>query len=213
MRKQRDRVIDEIRKQIREGTLAGGDSISERTFSAAHGMSRVPVREALIHLEEKGLIRLVPGKGAFIRKFTLDEIRDLYEVRAVLEGQAALGAARVAPGERFRAYGERLRECLAGENAASFEELQALNAGFHDLVCRSCDNMLLMSLIATLHEQVLLMRSQAYRALSMEAHAEGAEEHIAVAEAIAAGDGGEAERLMRAHIASWFERQISHAKA
>ncbi len=210
MRKQRDNAIDEIRKQIREGELTAGDSISERLFSAAHGMSRVPVREALIHLEEKGLVRLVPGKGAFIRSFSLDDIRDLYEVRACLEAQAALGAARLAPKEDFTAYGERFRECLGRKESVAVEELQALNAGFHDLVWRSCNNRLLLSLLNTLRDQIQLMRSQSYRALSKEAHLEGASEHVAVLEAVVAGDGAAADRLMRAHIASWFERQMSH---
>ncbi|MDR1829131.1 MAG: GntR family transcriptional regulator [Methylobacteriaceae bacterium] len=210
MQKQSVYVIDQIRKKILDGELEPGYPISERVLSSSLGTSRVPVREAFIHLEDKGLIRLISGRGAFVRVFSFNEIRELYEVRGSLEGQAASSAAKWAPKEEFRECRKQFVDCLARKETITSQELQSLNSQFHDLVGRLCNNNLLSTLLSNIHDQVVLVRAQTYKRFSTDVHVGGMTEHVAILDAIIDGDGPSAERLMRQHIGAWFERQISY---
>jgi DNA-binding GntR family transcriptional regulator len=206
--KLRDAIVDDTRRQILGGTLPPGAPISERALSEAHGVSRVPVREALIQLAEKGLVRLIPGRGAFVRTMTLDEIRELYEVRESLEGRAARGAAEHAPKADFIEYEQKFLRCLSEKDTVNAQDLMMVSNGFHDLIARLCHNGLLMSLLSNIRDQVSLTRSQAYRNVTKDIHIAGIEEHLAILRAIVAEDGDNAELLMRRHIRSWMNHQL-----
>ena len=208
MQKQSNYVFDKIRDKILAGELFPGNPIPERALGSTFGTSRVPIREAFIQLEDRGLITLINGKGAFVRVFSLSEIRDLYEVRSSLEGQAAMSAARFAPKEEYQEYHQRALHSFEHKDQTTVQELQELNSEFHDLVARLCHNKLLESLLSSLHDQVILVRAQTYRQFPKEVHFGGMAQHIKILEAIMVEDGPTAERRMKEHILSWFDRQL-----
>src|SRR5271156_6163978 len=84
----RRQVLDEIRQSIIAGRLEPGSRLVERKLIAMMGVSRTVIREALRQLESEGLVSVVPNKGPIVRELTLGEARDLYSIRAVLEGLA-----------------------------------------------------------------------------------------------------------------------------
>jgi GntR family transcriptional regulator, trigonelline degradation regulator len=85
----RMQVLDELRQSIIAGRLQPGARLIERELIAMMGVSRTVIREALRQLESEGLVAIVPNKGPIVRELTRDEARDLYSIRAVLEGLAA----------------------------------------------------------------------------------------------------------------------------
>src|SRR5580704_15724302 len=85
----RRQVLDELRQSIIAGRLRPGARLVERELIAMMGVSRTVIREALRQLESEGLVAIVPNKGPIVRELTRDEARDLYSIRAVLEGLAA----------------------------------------------------------------------------------------------------------------------------
>ena len=85
----RRQVLDELRQSIIAGRLQPGARLVERELIAMMGVSRTVIREALRQLESEGLVAIVPNKGPIVRELTRDEARDLYSIRAVLEGLAA----------------------------------------------------------------------------------------------------------------------------
>src|SRR5690242_17465200 len=85
----RQQVLDGLRQAIIAGRLEPGARLTERELTEMMGVSRTVVREALRQLESEGLIENIPNKGPVVRTLSLDEARDLYAVRAVLEGFAA----------------------------------------------------------------------------------------------------------------------------
>ncbi|MBN9516096.1 MAG: GntR family transcriptional regulator, partial [Alphaproteobacteria bacterium] len=87
-------VSDQIRGQILEGKFRPGERLVEDKLSADLGVSRVPVREALLGLSIEGLVRLEPRRGATVAEITPQIVAELVEVRALLEGQNACLAAR-----------------------------------------------------------------------------------------------------------------------
>jgi DNA-binding GntR family transcriptional regulator len=85
----RRQVLDELRHSIIAGRLNPGERLVERELIAMMGVSRTVIREALRQLESEGLVAIVPNKGPIVRTLTVEEAREIYAIRAVLEGLAA----------------------------------------------------------------------------------------------------------------------------
>jgi DNA-binding GntR family transcriptional regulator len=85
----RQQVLDGLRQSIIAGRLRPGERLIERELILMMGVSRTVIREALRQLESEGLVANIPNKGPVVRALTLEEARDLYSIRAVLEGLAA----------------------------------------------------------------------------------------------------------------------------
>ena len=83
------KVYHSIRNAILSGKYMPGDELKEKNIGDELGVSRTPVREALRQLELEGLISIIPNKGAFVEGVSLDDVRDIYEIRALLEGLCA----------------------------------------------------------------------------------------------------------------------------
>ena len=97
----RRQVEQRIRQAIVEGYFRPGDHLSDRALTAKLNVSRPLVREAVRQLEAEGLVEVIPHKGAFVKKLSLEEISDIYDVRGVLEALAARLFARNAGEEQI----------------------------------------------------------------------------------------------------------------
>ena len=84
-----ERVYEALLGLIGAGALAPGDQLDEQALAARLGVSRTPLRAAIARLAQEGLVVTLPYRGSFVRRFTVEEIDGLYEVRAALEGLAA----------------------------------------------------------------------------------------------------------------------------
>jgi DNA-binding GntR family transcriptional regulator len=191
-------VADELRARIREGLLVPGQRLVEIDLTRELGISRGPLREALSRLAIEGLVVIEPYRGAMVRKLSPDDLRDLYEVREVLEGRAAaLAARRIADGD----HGARLRAALA-ENA-SFDDRGDVaayldfNERFHQLLAEISGNALLLQLVDQLRTQTFRLQ---FRKMTPQARRAAVAEHDAVGSAVLAGDEVAADTAMRDHV-------------
>ena len=87
------RVFHAIREDILNGKYQANEELKEKSIGEELGVSRTPVREALRQLELEGLVHIIPNKGAFVEGITLKDVKDIYEIRALLEGLCARWAA------------------------------------------------------------------------------------------------------------------------
>jgi DNA-binding GntR family transcriptional regulator len=85
----REQVVESIRTAIIEGKLKPGDHMVEAQLTKQLGVSRTPLREALILLEREGLVESIPNRGAFVRRFDVDDVAMIFSMRSVLENFAA----------------------------------------------------------------------------------------------------------------------------
>ncbi len=92
----REATYEKLKRSLIEGVLNPGERLSEIELAERLGVSRTPVREALMRLAQEGLVELQPGRGAWVRELTPEEVREVYEVRAALEAEAARLAAERA---------------------------------------------------------------------------------------------------------------------
>ena len=183
------------------------------------------MREALRRLEARGLVSLVPQRGAFVRGPTTREIREAYQVRAELEGLAAeLAVARISREQlrRLREAEELFRKSVAqlsGSTADNDEWFRA-NTLFHEVVQEAGGNQRLQLAIADVHRS--FPRNLTWSALreNVRLLEENVGQHQRIREAIAGANPDLARREMREHIrragelvADWFERQAAPPSA
>lgn len=90
-----EKAYQHIRRQVFSGRLAAGDRLVNRTLANELGTSFIPIREALSRLASEGMIRQVPGAGAFVREFDRQEVSEIYDIRRLNEPFAAAEAARM----------------------------------------------------------------------------------------------------------------------
>ncbi len=209
--KTRDTVAAELEAEILSGRLAPGDRLpSERGLAEQHGVSRPIVREALRIVAERGLVQIVPGRGAFVRRPSplagvrpLDVLyrrghttaRELSEARLLLECESASLAAQRAGLDDVREIGARLAALEAGGTP---QETVRNDLAFHLRVARAAHNRVVEAMLASLS---LLAAELMVRSLGdPDIYRRSAPYHREVYEAIAARDPDRARVAMRDHL-------------
>lgn len=133
------RVYNHIRDGILAGTFAKGDELKEKNIGDELGVSRTPVREALRQLELEGLVSIIPNKGAFVEGVSTDDIRDIYEIRALLEGLCARWAATRISDEMMAAMEENIYLTEFHEKRAMQRSFLSWTIGFMNCCMRPAE--------------------------------------------------------------------------
>ena len=189
-------VGDSIRSKILGGQFKPGERLVEDRLSAELGVSRVPVREALLALSMQGLVDIEPRRGASVAEVTPETVAELVEVRALLEGlNARLAARHHEPG-----IVAQLRDTLQRGNAAAesstAEELARLNAEFHERLAVASRNVVLSEVMRSLRDRTSL----AFALNSRTRAREDWREHAGILAAVIDGDEELAALLATRHV-------------
>jgi DNA-binding GntR family transcriptional regulator len=187
-----------LREAIAEGRLAPAERINQEEIARTFGVSRTPVREALYSLAREGLVDLVPWRGAFVSSFTEQDVFELYDVRELLEPQAAARACLLATSVEVAAI-RRVAAVIEAET--NLERAFALNRELHERLCAPCGNRLLLTLLGTVWSQHAALRIFTYYASASGSAERMRTEHREIVEAFAARDAERTRDLVRAHIA------------
>lgn len=194
----RGRVFTKIKNDILEGRYQAGDELREVTLGDELGVSRTPVREALRQLALEGLVELIPNKGAYVTGITAKDVRDIYQIRARLEGLCASMAAEAITQEQLDRLDEIILLSRFYEEKEDFEHLLSLDSQFHEVLYEACGSKMLQHLLADYHQYVQRVRM---RSLQRQQRAqESTQEHAKILQAIKDRDGKEADRLATMHI-------------
>jgi DNA-binding GntR family transcriptional regulator len=199
---------------ILKGVLVPGQRINEPDVAARLGVSRVPVREALRELESSGLVVARKHAGVFVRQLDAPEIRDLYQLRSLLDGFAGRQAAQL-PAAASTALLEVLEDAvLAMKDAASRHEVQQYygqNLRFHWALIEATGNRSLADsyrdIVQKLHLSRLKNLSHDY---GMQA---SIAEHVQIVQAVRDQDPQRCEALMAHHVSDAYRRLVDAAPA
>ena len=194
-------VIDTILGKIETGSLHPGDVIAEDALLAELGLSRTPLREALLQLEAVGLVSRQPRKGVVVFKPTLEEFLAILEVHAKLEGQAAgLAARRLSParGKALRAVVDACAQHQAQFGDSEPAAYYQLNLDFHRQVGEASGNPFLLDMIKVNARKLMAYYRARYRIVG--AVQASALEHAVILEAILDRKSDDAEELMMRHV-------------
>lgn len=193
------KIIQTLAEEIISGTLPPGYKLEEKNLAERFQVSRTPVREALREMGARGLIELIPRRGAMVANIGLAELSDLLEAECELEALCAqLSAQRMSVVEKkqLERIHEQTEALVAGKNEADYLEL---NRKFHELICVGTHNKTIANMVGGLRDRLSAFRQA-------QAGTEGRltvahDEHGAVVEAILASDGAAAYAAMRNHVA------------
>jgi DNA-binding GntR family transcriptional regulator len=149
-----------LREAIFSGALRPGQTLGEENLARQLGISRTPVREALVLLRGEGLVETPPNRPAAVRSFTAHDLREMHSLRAVLEGYGARTAAPVITDEQIAEL-ERSVERYAAmmDSDARLRELVAENFTFHNTIMEVADSERLESMIRQTTAMPLIYRS------------------------------------------------------
>jgi len=198
-----EHVANRIREMIRKGLLNKGDRIVEKDLCASLGISRTPLREALRYLTSEGLITILPHRGAYVAEPSMDEIREMFEVMTLLEGNcAAMAAKKISPGDLRKL--EKLHERLENHYKTDQpEKYLDANQKFHSALQEMAGNKVLNDVVNGLRQKIVLYR---YRQLYQPDRFEASiTEHRALMDALRKQDSVAAENLMRQHLRNQCE--------
>ncbi|TAM51393.1 MAG: GntR family transcriptional regulator [Acidobacteria bacterium] len=199
-------VADQLRSEILEGRLKPGEWLRQERLAQEHGVSQMPVREALKQLASEGLVEHVPYRGARVVQFSADDVEDLYACRAFIEGLAArFAAVNIVAGE-LAELAALVPQMAACETPRELGQYRELNRRFHGVIFAASRRSYLVRTLAQLWAAFPTMLWSNVPRVATDSVAARDEpdvaEHSAIVAALAAHDPAAAERAVRDHITS-----------
>lgn len=192
----RDGVYEHLRCAVLDGEIVPGERIGEVELGERLGVSRTPIREAIMRLTQDGLLVGSANRGVRVRTVSAQEARDTYAVREELDGLAAALAA----GAHTPADAVTLREALAAVNASQSQDYRQqtrLDLGFHRAITGAAHNAALTDLARDLEQRVALIKHQTR---TYNAHPDTAAQHAAILKAVLDRDAPAAREAARRHV-------------
>jgi DNA-binding GntR family transcriptional regulator len=187
-----------VKAQIMNLDLKAGQYLTDSQVAETLNISRTPVREALRRLEQEGLLINEARRGWKVYALSLDDIREIFQIKELMEGMMVRKAAGCKDEELragLRDAMERLNLAAAG---SSYEAWRQADGELHRVIYAMCHNQRACDIVQSLNDQWFRLRAGF---VTLEGRMERSNrEHEAVVESILAGDGDEAERLMRRHL-------------
>lgn len=196
----KDHAYRRIKDAILTLQLRPGAPLVEAELAEQLGISKTPVRDALLELRREGLVTKIPYSGTFVSEITATDICEIVQVRAVLEGRAAYYATAALNDDELKELEDLINRELDALAAGEIERAAQFNAAFHQVILSRVSNRRLVALVENFEDQMRRIRART-------SHLTGrlkksAEEHRRVLEALRARDADRAEEQFRIHILS-----------
>ncbi|RCV88014.1 GntR family transcriptional regulator [Billgrantia montanilacus] len=195
---------DALEDDIINGRLTPGERLDPEALGREFSVSRTPVREAIQQLVASGLVTVSPKKGTFVARIGIDQLIEMFEVMAELEGMCGRLAARRISEEELAALREALARCEAAAEAGDTDEYYYENETFHDCIYTASHNGFLAQ-----EARQLKQRLKPYRRLQLQVRQRmggSLAEHRKIVAAIEQGEAELAEQSLREHVLIQGER-------
>ncbi len=201
MKNKKTAVYEKIKEGIIDGALAPGLPINENGFAQDLNVSKTPLREALRQLEREGLVENVPGRGSAITHITFQDIRDIFEVREIIECGAAKRAALMHDENGFQIKRKELETY-----SKKWDEAREFNWGpvedIHLFIITGIGNQKLIDTYLGLLDHIKRIRKHFGGHFTRQRFNELVTEHIEILDAIIEGNGDRAELAVQKHLRS-----------
>lgn len=189
------RIFEQLEVDITTRVYPPGAHLAEDDIAAQLGVSRTPVREAFRMLQRAGWLEIVPHAGARVRSPSMEEVRQVFEVRQCLEKRAAELAANRANDAHKRALGKIIEKGRRQVDRGNVKEVAALNSEFHSVIAHAGGNAILAEMLEDLGKQVRWH----FASVAMVRGADSWREHEEILQAIEDGDPASAGQLAVDH--------------
>jgi DNA-binding GntR family transcriptional regulator len=190
-----------IKERIVDGCYGQGARLTEQQLALEFDTSRTPVREAIRRLAADGFVIFKPNSGTVVRRWSPEEIRQIFELRVLIEGEIAALAARHITAEevdRLRGLQDEMEANGVDRSAANTARIGPLNREFHRLIAMASHSDRLVATLASAIEMPIVQRT--FRTYSADELQRSFRQHREMIEAFAANDDGWARSIMGCHI-------------
>ncbi|GGK33173.1 GntR family transcriptional regulator [Salinarimonas ramus] len=192
------RVAHELRRRILAGEIEAGVQLKQDALASELGVSRIPIREALVQLESEGLVRIAPHRGAVVSELSAAEVEELFDLRALIEPRLLARSAPRLTAEDFAALDAILAEYCEEMRTDDPSRWGALNTRLHGLLYSRADQPRTEAIVAT-----LLQSTDRYTRIDIafaDGRARAEADHAALVALCRAGAVEEACALLARHI-------------
>ena len=190
-------VYDRLRQAIIEGTFASGEALRQDQIASEYGVSKIPVREALVQLEADGFVEMFSGRGAFVARLSASQAEEIYLMRRALEPVLLERALPLTEQTHWLRAGGILAALEATD--LPFLQWHSLDFEFHTTLYQYADLPTMKKLVANLHRN-LARYYKIYETLGTEFRARGEDEHRNILNACQKNDIETAKRVLKAHL-------------
>ncbi len=192
------RVFNVLREDILSGKYKENEELKEAAIGKELGVSRTPVREALRQLELEGLVNIVPNKGAYVTGISLKDIKDIYEIRSLLEGLCARWAAQNITQKQLEELEENTFLSEFHAKKGHSEQIVELDNKFHEILYEASNSKILENMLSDFHHYVQRVRK--ITLASQERAITSNDEHRKILNALQERNAKEAEKLANIHM-------------
>ena len=189
---------ERIRELIVSGRFALGEQLSEASLAAQLGISKTPVREALLRLRGEGLIEIQPQRGTFVFALTETQVDEVCRFRELLEVAALAMAMQKNSASLIEALDANLRTMSSAHDAGDWHALPLLDQEFHELIVSHCGNPYLQRAYGLVGTKIRALRSRLPAENDRVEHCQ--ENHAVIAALVRAGDVPGAQEALAGHV-------------
>lgn len=190
-----------LRRQLADGTFPPGSHLREEELATQLGVSRTPIREALRRLDAEGWLRVVPNQGAFAADWSIADVEEIFDLRALLESHAAEHAAKAQDRrllDTMEEACERAEAALPGGDMAAVEAISDANVSFHRALWEMSGQSRCRAILHSLAVPPMMLRN--FHNFDAAGMRRSLDQHREMVAAIAAGNAPWAGAVMRAHV-------------
>ena len=198
MASQTIQVYDSIKENIINGMYSPAESLKELDLAHQYKVSRNTIKKCLLMLEKNGLVVIEPNKGAKVRSYSLNEVLNFFELRAVLEGYITRIAVPALKASDIKALEDIIVTMKAYFDSQQLIEYSKCNQEFHKIIHHACPNDLAVEMSLNLKNQMSKYNTKTI--LVPGRRDESLAEHLAILAAIKSGNAELAEAKMKEHI-------------
>jgi DNA-binding GntR family transcriptional regulator len=193
-----DLAHDSIRQLIVSGQIGLGEQLSEASLAAQLGISKTPVREALLRLRVDGLVDIQPQRGTFVFSLSTREVEEICRFREFVEVAALGGAMRERRAELVAALQANVAQMARAHDAGDWRAIPSLDQSFHQVIVDHCGNSYIKQSYQLIASKIAAMRARLPEENERVGHCQ--ENHAAIVRLIANAAPAEAQQALALHI-------------
>ena len=192
------KVFQQLKNSILAGEFENKAELREVVLAKKLGVSRTPVREALLQLEQEGLVEIYPNRGAYVKGITYKDVEDIFRIRARLEGLCAEMAVASITQEQLDKLEEIILLSKFYEEKKDMEHLLKMDSQFHEVLFESCGSKMLEHQLKDYHQYV--QKDRLHSLKRQERAKKSTQEHEEILLAIKEKNAKKADELATRHI-------------
>jgi len=203
-------ATERLREAIVDGQYAFGEQLSEATLAARLGISKTPVREALLRLQTEGLVEIHAQRGTFV--FSLDEagVADVCRFREIIETAALAEAMRRDARDLLARLDANVREMARAHAAHDLKALPQLDQAFHETLLECCGNTYLQASYELVAHKIRALRARLPEENERVGHCQA--NHARIVRQVRTGDVAKSQALLAAHIRDTLDSYLSASR-